>query len=100
MHVADLDHSYIEEINSFIHRYWILVWYYARNRHTEGDVVLVRLNDAPVESLRVQETRLEILMTIEAELEASASLHWKQFVTFGIVDKTPLRIMRRLSIYL
>jgi hypothetical protein len=70
-----------------------------RNRHAEGDAVLARLNDAPVESPRVQETRLEILMSIEAELEARATLHWKQFVTFGIVDKTLLRIIRRLSIY-
>jgi hypothetical protein len=71
-------------------------WYYARNRRAEGDAVLSRLNDAPVDSPQVQQTRQAILLAIEAELEANASLHWKQFVTFGVVDKSPMKIVRRL----
>ncbi|KAF2015036.1 MFS transporter [Aaosphaeria arxii CBS 175.79] len=71
-------------------------WYYARNRWDEGDAVLARLNDAPVESEKVQATRREILGAIEAELEANSSLHWKQFLTMGIVDNTRMKIVRRL----
>lgn len=73
-------------------------WYYARNRHAEGDAVLARLNDSEIDSDKVQIARQEILLAIEAELEASASLHWKQFITMGIVDETPMKIIRRLCI--
>ncbi|KAF2098490.1 MFS transporter [Rhizodiscina lignyota] len=73
-------------------------WYYARNRYEEGDAVLSRLYDADVSSEKVQSTRTEILFAIEAELEASASLHWKQFLTMGFVDKTRMKIVRRLWI--
>lgn len=71
-------------------------WYYARNRWEEGDAVLAQLNDAPIDSEKVQYTRREILAAIEAELEANSSLHWKQFLTMGIVDKTRMKIIRRL----
>ena len=74
-------------------------WYYARNRFEEGDAVLARLNDAEVESEKVQYTRREILLAIESELEASASLHWKDVLTMGIVDKTKMKIIRRICIY-
>jgi hypothetical protein len=73
-------------------------WYYARNRNAEGDAVLARLNDAPVDSPQVQQTRQEIMLAIEAEMEASSSLHWKQFLTMGIIDHTPMKIVRRLCI--
>lgn len=73
-------------------------WYYARNRWEEGDATLARLNDSEIESPQVQQTRREILSSIEAELEATASLNWKQFLTMGIVDKTRLKIVRRLCI--
>ncbi|KAF2105821.1 MFS transporter [Lophiotrema nucula] len=71
-------------------------WYYARNRWEEGDAILARLNDAPVDSERVQHTRREILAAIEAEMEANSSLRWKDFLTMGIVDKTRMKIIRRL----
>jgi hypothetical protein len=71
-------------------------WYYARNRWEEGDAVLAQLNDADVSSEQVQQTRREILLSIEAELEANSSLHWKDFLTMGIVDKTRMKIIRRL----
>ena len=72
-------------------------WYYARNRWEEGDAALAQLNDADVASEKVQRTRREILASIEAELEANSSLHWKQFLTMGIVDNTRMKIVRRLS---
>ncbi|KAK5107240.1 hypothetical protein LTR62_001594 [Meristemomyces frigidus] len=71
-------------------------WYYARNRWEEGDATLAQLNDAEITSEKVQRTRREILISIEAELEANASLSWKQFLTMGVVDKTRLKIVRRL----
>lgn len=73
-------------------------WYYARNRLEEGDAVLARLNDLPVSSPEVQQTRQEIMLAIEAELEATASLQWKQFLTMGVIDRTPMKIVRRLCI--
>lgn len=73
-------------------------WYFCRNRSDEGDAVLCRLYDLPLESQIVQRTKLEILAAIDAELEANNSLHWKQFLTLGIVDKTELRIVRRISL--
>ena len=71
-------------------------WYYARNRFEEGDAVLAQLNDTDVDSEKVQYTRCEILAAIESELEASASLSWKDFLTMGIVDKTRMKIIRRI----
>ena len=71
---------------------------YAKNRHDEADAALVQLNDTPLHSEKVQATKREIWLVIETELEAAHSLSWKQFVTFGVIDKTPLKIIRRLSI--
>lgn len=74
-------------------------WYYARNRIAEGDAVLTRLHDATsIEDPLVQNTKQEILLAIETELEASSSLHWQQFITSGIIDNSPLKIPRRLCI--
>jgi hypothetical protein len=73
-------------------------WYYARNRPEEGDAVLCQLHDAAIDSPKVQQTRMEIMNAIEIELEANSSLHWKQFLTFGVVDKTELKIIRRIMI--
>ena len=36
------------------------------------------------------------MTAIEVELEASASINWKQFLTMGFVDHTELKIIRRL----
>jgi hypothetical protein len=71
-------------------------WYYAQNRWEEGDAILARLNDTEISSENVQQTRREILANIESELEANSSLHWKQFLTMGIVDNTRMKIVRRL----
>ena len=73
-------------------------WYYARNRFEEGDEILVQLYEEPLESERVQYTKREIMANIESELEASASLRWTDFLTMGIVDKTRMKIIRRICI--
>lgn len=73
-------------------------WYYAKGRPEQGDDALCRLTDLPLEDPKVQQTRREIFIAMEAELEAKSSLKWTQFLTSGITDKTPLRIVRRLCI--
>lgn len=73
-------------------------WYYARSRWEEEDIVLARFNGTAVEHEKVQPTRREILAAIEAELEANSSLHWKQFLTMDIVDKTRMKIVRWLCV--
>lgn len=71
---------------------------YAKNRFEVGDAVLAQLNDAPINSEKVQSTKREIMLAIDSELEAAHSLHWSQFLTFGIIDRTPIKIIRRLCI--
>lgn len=71
---------------------------YAKNRVEEADEILARLNDAPIESEKVQQTKREIFAVIDQELEAAHSLHWSQFLTSGIIDRTPIKIIRRLCI--
>lgn len=73
-------------------------WYYARNRPEQGDDALCRLTDLDVQSPKVQQTRREIMLAIEAEEEARTSLRWMSFLSMGVLDKTPLRIVRRLVI--
>lgn len=73
-------------------------WYYARGRIAEGDATLARLNNTDINDPFVQETKDRILKVIEIETEASESLHWKQFLTMGIVDHTRLKVYRRLVI--
>ena len=73
-------------------------WYYARGRPELGDDALCRLADLPLDDPKIQRTRQEIFMAMEAEEEAKSSLKWTQFLTSGVTDKTPLRIVRRLCI--
>ncbi|KAL1889952.1 hypothetical protein Sste5346_008530 [Sporothrix stenoceras] len=74
-------------------------WYYAVNRMDEGDEALVRLVDGDgVADVKVQTIKREILLSIQSELEANASLRWTQFLTLGVVDHSPLKIVRRLNI--
>lgn len=73
-------------------------WYFARNRNELGEDALCRLTGLTIEDAKVQETKREIFLAMEAEEEAKASLRWTQFATMGITDKTPLRIVRRLVI--
>lgn len=71
---------------------------YAKGKTEEADAILAQLNDAPIDSEKVQTTKREIFAVIESELEAAHSLHWSQFLTSGIVDRTPIKIIRRLCI--
>ena len=73
-------------------------WYYARGRIAEGDTTLARLNNTDVIDPFVQETKNRILKVIEIDTEASKSLHWKQFLTMGVVDHTRLKVYQRLVI--
>lgn len=74
--------------------------YYARGRPELGDDALCSLSNLPLDDPKIQRTRQEIFMAMEAEEEveeeeAKSSLNWTQFLTSGITDKTPLRIVRR-----
>ena len=71
-------------------------WYYARNRWEEGDAALAQLNDTNIESEKVQNTKREILLSIEVELKANSTLDWKDFLTMDIVDKTRIKVIRRI----
>lgn len=73
-------------------------WYYAKGREAEGDAVLCQLNDADMENPHVRETKKQILTAIEIEKQASQSLKLKDFLTMGFVDRTELKIIRRLVI--
>ena len=91
-------------------------WYYARGkfvkviidlsggrlteifaREAEGDAVLCQLNNKPLYDPFVQQTKREIHSAIASELAASKSLDWIQFLTFGLFDRSPERLIRRLS---
>lgn len=73
-------------------------WYYARNKLDQGDATLCQLYDQPLDSDTVQYTKRQIMTAIEIELEANESISWRQFLTFGLVDTTKLKIIRRLCI--
>lgn len=73
-------------------------FYYVKNRFAEGDDALERLSDLPLSHEKVQGIKQSILLTIQAELEATSSLKLKQFATMGIVDHTPMKVIRRLCI--
>lgn len=73
-------------------------WYYARNKIDQGDAALVQIYGEDIDSEAVQETKRHIMTAIEIELEANATLHWQHFLTMGIVDRTQLKIIRRLII--
>ena len=73
-------------------------YYYSKNRHVDGDTAIEHLNDAPIGLEKIQTTKRKILLAMEAEDKAKSSLHWKMFLTSGIVDRTPMKILRRLCI--
>jgi len=69
-------------------------WYYAQGRLTEGDDVLSRLHDLPVDHEAVQRQRKEILDSIELEEHGQNKLSLKTLVW----DNTELRVGRRIRI--
>ncbi|QDS68611.1 hypothetical protein FKW77_001242 [Venturia effusa] len=76
--------------------YWID--YGFTKMDNQSDIALSQLNDLPVDSEKVQQIRRDIMLAIEMELEADSSLNWKQFLALGVVDKTELKIVRRIMI--
>lgn len=69
-------------------------WYYAQGRSEEGDSVLSRLHDLPLEHPSVQQQRKEIMDSIELEEHAENKLSLKTLVW----DHTDLRVGRRIRI--
>lgn len=69
-------------------------WYYAQDRLAEGDSVLSRLHDKPLEHPEVQLQRKEILDSIELEEHEENKLSLKTLVW----DNTELRVGRRIRI--
>ena len=69
-------------------------WYYARKRNDEGDAVLARLHDLPLEHPHVQKQRQEILESIKLEEEDE-----NKFKLISLVwDTTDLKAGRRIRI--
>lgn len=66
-------------------------WYYARNRHAEGDRVLARLYALPLEHDTVQSVRKDILSSLEEEDSEEKISLWILFW-----DTTELQFGRRL----
>lgn len=69
-------------------------WYYARGRLEEGDSVLARLHDLPLDHSEVQQQRKEILTSIELEEHEENRLSLKTLIW----DNTELRVGRRIRI--
>jgi Na+/melibiose symporter-like transporter len=69
-------------------------WYYAKNKFEEGDDVLTRLHDAPLDDPAVADMKAEILASIALEEEE----HNKFSLLSLIWDNTDLRAGRRIRI--
>jgi hypothetical protein len=69
-------------------------WYYAKGRIEEGDSVLSRLHDLPLDDEKVQAQKKEILDSLELEEHAENRLTFKSLIW----DNTELRVGRRIRI--
>lgn len=69
-------------------------WYYAKGRLAEGDSVLARLHDLPLDHAHVQQQRGEIMTSIELEELEENKLSIKTLLW----DKTELRVGLRIRI--
>ena len=69
-------------------------WYYAKGRNAEGDDVLHRLWDRPLDDPRVQGMRSEILASIKLEAEEEHKFNILDLVW----DRSDLRAGRRIRI--
>lgn len=67
-------------------------WYYDRSRGMEGDSVLSRLHDLPIDHSKVQKQKREILTSISLEHQETAKF---QFTSL-FWDNTDLRFGRRI----
>jgi hypothetical protein len=66
-------------------------WLYAVGRHGEGDDVLARLKDKPIDDPALQSERAEIFGAIELEKSTP-----KLSITSIFWDKSELKVMRRI----
>jgi hypothetical protein len=69
-------------------------WYYAKGRTLEGDSVLMRLHELPLEDEKVIHQKREILMSIELEEHGQNKLSLISLLW----DNTELRVGRRIRI--
>jgi hypothetical protein len=69
-------------------------WYYAKDMTEQGDDVLMRLHDAPLNDPAVQDMKSEILASIALEDE-----EYNKFSVLSLIwDNTDLRAGRRIRI--
>lgn len=59
--------------------------------------MLCQLSGQPLDDDIVQQTKTEIFQAMQIEFAASNSIRWTQFLTFGLFDKSPQQIVKRLS---
>jgi hypothetical protein len=70
-------------------------WLYAKGKITEGNLVVSRLRDVPLDSPLVQSTRETILKVVELENQGKGGqLNWKHL----IYDPTPIKPTRRVML--
>ncbi len=69
-------------------------WYYAKGREAEGDDVLRRLWDRPIEDPRVQGMKSEIMASIQLEAEEENKFNFLDLIW----DRSDLRAGRRIRI--
>jgi len=69
-------------------------WYYAQGREAEGDDVLTRLHDRPIDDPAVQDMKTEILASIKLEDEDEHKFN----ILDLIWDRSDLRAGRRIRI--
>jgi hypothetical protein len=71
-------------------------WYYAKGREAEGDDVLSKLHDKPLDHPDVQQMKQEIMGTIKLETESEEDKKFGILTLFW--DNTDLRVGRRIRI--
>lgn len=69
-------------------------WYYAKGRMDEGDSVLQRLHDLPIDHENVQQQKKEIIDSLELEEHKANRLSLISLIW----DNTELRVGRRIRI--
>lgn len=69
-------------------------WYYAKGRTEEGDAVLCRLHDRPLDDINVQITKQEILTAIEIESRETSKFKVSELFW----DNSDLQTGRRIRI--
>ncbi|CAN9172310.1 unnamed protein product [Alternaria alternata] len=71
-------------------------WYYAKGREAEGDDVLAKLHNKPLDHSDVYRMKHEIMRSIELETDAEEGTKFNLWTLFW--DNTDLRVGRRIRI--